>query len=257
MAKSSGLGQNLYVGGYNLSGDIGSLSNISVTQKTIDVTGIDKSAFERIGGQRDGLLDFTAYFNPETIAGGGSRDGAHKVLSALPTADVATMFAQSPTIGAASFCIVGKQLNYDLTRDNAGAITVKVSLNGNAFGGEWGTMLTAGRRTDTAATNGVAIDNAAATAFGWQAYLQVMAFTGTDLTIKLQDSADNITFTDLAGGGFTALPGGGVPLAQRIQSANTATIRRYVRAVTTTSAGFTTATFAVAVIANPIAGVSF
>lgn len=257
MAKQSGLGQNLYVGGYDVSGDVGSLSTIAVPQKTIDVTGIDKAANERIGGQRDGTLEFMAFFNPETIAGGGSRDGAHKVFSALPTVDVPAMFATSKTVGAPAFCMLGKQANYDGTRDNSGAFTFKISVNGNGFGAEWGSMLTAGRRTDVAATLGTAVDNAAATAFGWQAYLQVFAMVGTDATVKLQDSADNVTFTDLAGGGFTALASAGVPQAQRIQSVNTATIRRYVRAVTTTSAGFTSLTFAVVVVPNQIAGVSF
>jgi autotransporter adhesin len=257
MAKTSGLGQNFYVGGYNLSGDVGSFGTIGVPQKTLDVTGIDKGANERIGGQRDGAMDFMAFFNPETIAGGGSRDGAHKVLSALPTADVGTMLVQAPVVGAAAFCMIGKQINYDPTRDNSGALTIKTSVAANGFGAEWGNMLTAGIRADTAATLGAAIDNLAATAFGWQAYLQVAAFTGTDATIKLQDSADNVTFTDLAGGAFTALPGAGAPLTQRIQSVNTATIRRYVRVVTTTVGGFTSAKFAVAVIANPIAGVTF
>ena len=48
MAKTSGLGDNCYVGGYDLSGDIGSLGKISGSVATIDVTGINKSAFERI-----------------------------------------------------------------------------------------------------------------------------------------------------------------------------------------------------------------
>jgi hypothetical protein len=38
---------------------------------------------------------------------------------------------------------------------------------------------------------------------------------------------------------------------------NTATIRRYLRVVTTTSAGFTSATFVVGVNKNSVAGVSF
>src|SRR6266536_1609305 len=86
MAKQSGLGDNLYVAGVDVSGDIGSLSSISSNIKPIEVTAIDKSAMERLGGQRDGSLEFTAFFNP-------SAGQEHSVFSALPTADqVVTYF---------------------------------------------------------------------------------------------------------------------------------------------------------------------
>jgi hypothetical protein len=76
-----------------------------------------------------------------------------------------------------------------------------------------------------------------------------MAFTGTDVTITLQDSADNSTFNNVTGGSFTAITGG-APTYQRIALATNATLRRYVRAVTTTSGGFTTVSFVVSVCRN-------
>jgi hypothetical protein len=52
--------------------------------------------------------------------------------------------------------------------------------------------LTAAPRTDTTATNGTSYDfGTGSTAFGLQAYLQVLSFTGTSCTIKLQESSDN------------------------------------------------------------------
>jgi hypothetical protein len=62
MAKQSGLGDNLYFSGVDLSGDIGSVDKISGGPALLDVTAIKQLAMNRIGGQRDGSIDFTSYF---------------------------------------------------------------------------------------------------------------------------------------------------------------------------------------------------
>jgi hypothetical protein len=150
---------------------------------------------------------------------------------------------------------VGKQVNYDPTRGDDGMLTFGVSTQSNGFGIEWGQQLTAGLRTDTAATNGTGIDTTASASFGGQAYLHVTAFTGTDVTIKIQDSADNVSFADVTNFAFTQVTS--APFSQRIALTNTDTIRRYVRAVTATTGGFTSVTFSVNVIKNEVAGVAF
>lgn len=403
MSKTSGLGDNCFVGGYDLSGDIGALSKISGTIATLDVTGINKLAPERIGGLRNGLLDFTAFFNP-------TAGQAHPVLSALPRTDVGVMYLRGTALGNPAACMIAKQLNYDGTRANSGAFTFNVSTQANGFGLEWGRQLTPGPFTafsglsgDTStfeggistwvasvncsiaqsaaqahggtkslaltstaagnmsaahvtatpnglggipvvagssclvsgwfrsavsartcamqvswynsagaflststgstitdsttawtqassthtapasaafaivlaqvvATGGAAevhyvddvlfsvvnpasIDDGAQTLFGAQAYLQVTAFTGTDVTVTVQDSADNVTFANVTGLSFTATTA--AHTTQRIATANNATIRRYLRLVTTTVGGFTTVTCAVTVVRNQIAGVVF
>jgi len=237
VAKSSGLGDAFYVGGYDLSGDTSALSKIGGSLGVLDVTAINKSAFERLGGVRDGGIDWTSYFNPT---------GAHPVLSALPTADIIATYANGTALGNPAACIVAKQVNYDGTRGQDGSLTFGVQATANAYGLEWGVQLTAGLRTDTAATNGTGVDQAASTSFGWQAYLQVTAFTGTSVTVKIQDSADNSSWADLSGAGFTAATG---ITSQRLQAASgTATVRRYVRAVTTGT--FNPATFSVVFVKN-------
>ncbi|PBC71580.1 hypothetical protein BX265_6190 [Streptomyces sp. TLI_235] len=248
MAKASGLGDNCYVGGYNLSGDIGALSKIQGGTKPIEVTAIDKFAFERIGGQRDGSISWSAYFN--TAAG-----QAHPVLSALPTADVVVTYCRGTTLGDPAACMVAKQLNYDGNRANSGEFTFSVDAEANGYGLEWGRQLTAGLRTDTAATNGSSIDTTASAAFGAQAYLQVTAFVGTDVTVKIQDSADNSSWSDVAGLAFTQVTAG--PTTERIATGTTATIRRYLRAVTVTTGGVTSVTFSVQITKNEVAGVTF
>ncbi|HEY6494943.1 MAG TPA: hypothetical protein VIZ43_16840 [Trebonia sp.] len=91
------------------------------------------------------------------------------------------------------------------------------------------------------------------TAFGAQAYLQVTAFAGTSVTVAVQDSADNSSFAAVTGLTFTAVTA--APNTQRLATANTATLRRYVRVATTGT--FTSASFAVMLNRNPVAGVSF
>jgi hypothetical protein len=245
MAKQSGLGDNCYVAGTNVSGDISTIA-VSSPQGVQDFTGIDVSAMERGGLARDGNINWTSFFNPTR---------AHPVLSALPTSDVMVTYCRGTTLGNPAACMIGKQINYDGTRADDGAFTFALQAQANAYGLEWGQQLTAGLRTDTAATNGASIDTAASASFGAQAYLQVTALTGTDVTVKIQDSADNSSFADVSGLAFTAVTA--APATQRLATSNTATIRRYLRAVTTTSAGFTSATFSVVVHKNEIAGVVF
>lgn len=248
MAKQSGLGDNFYVGGYNLSGDTASVDEVGGGPALLDVTGIDRSAYERIGGVRDGRMEWTSHFNPAT-------GRQHEILKTLPTTDTQCMYFRGTTLGNPAAAMVAKQLNYDWTRADDGKVTMKVRAESNGYGVEWGRSLTAGLRTDTAATNGASIDTTASAAFGGQAYLQVTAFTGTDVTVKIQDSADDAAFADVASLAFTQTTA--APTFQRISISNTATIRRYVRAVTVTTGGVTSVTFAVVLVKNATAGIQF
>jgi hypothetical protein len=252
MAKQSGLGDNFYVSGYDLSGDTASLDSISGGPALIDVTGINKAAYERIGGNRDGHIEWTSFFNPDTP---GLTFTEHTALAGLPTTDVNLMYFRGTTLGGPVAALVGKQLNYDMTRADDGKLTLKVTADANGYGLEWGISLTAGIRTDTAATNGSSVDTLASSNFGGQAYLQVFGFTGTDCTVKIQDSADNTTFADVASFTFSQVTSG--RQGQRIALSNTATIRQYVRASTTTTGGFTSAAFAVCLVKNATAGIVF
>lgn len=243
MAKTGGLGDNFYISGVDVSGDTNSVGKVSGGPKFLDLTGIDKSAPERVGSVRDGGIDWVSYFNPS---------GAHPTLSAIPTTDQLVTYCRGTTLGNAAACLIAKQLDYDGTRGADGALTFSVNSVANGYGLEWGVQLTAGKRTDTTATNGTGVDlTAVSTLFGWQAYLHVFAFSGTSVTVKIQDSADNGTFADLSGAAFTAATG---VTSQRIASPGaTDTVRRYVRAVS--SGTFSSATFAVVFVQNQTATV--
>jgi len=245
MAKQSGLGDNLYVGGYDLSGDIASLGDIGGGPAVQEVPGIDKSAQERIGLLRGGRIEYNTYFNP-------ANNMSHDRLSLLPYTDVMVTYCRGTTLGNPAACMISKQIDYNGSRNNDGSFGFKVQALANSYGLEWGRLLTAGKRTDGSATNGASIDTAASASFGGQAYLQVFAFSGTSVTVKIQDSADDAAWADVTGLTFTVATG---ITTERLAIANTATIRRYVRAITTGT--FTNAVFAVVLVKNENAGVVF
>ncbi|MFM9629364.1 hypothetical protein ACKI10_17275 [Streptomyces galilaeus] len=245
MAKKSGLGDNLYVAGYDLSGDIQQLGNVGGGPNPLPFTGINKSAFERKGGLLDGRLQMTTFFNPGT-------DAAHPRLALLPRDDVIMGYYRGTALGDASANIVAKQVNYDGSRGDDGSFTFAVEAQSNGYSVEWGKSLTAGQRTDGSATNGSSVDfGTGSTAHGLQAYLHVFAFTGTSVTVKLQESSDDgagDAWADVTGGAFAAATG---VTSQRIATAAGQTVERYLRVATTGT--FTNAVFAVSVIRNDVA----
>lgn len=244
--KQSGLGARFLFGGYDISGDVNAIDSMSGGPALIDSTDITQSAHSRITGLRDGHMAVTVFMDAAN---------AHPVLRTLPTADeLMTALLPPLAIGSAAACLNAKQIGYDPNRSAAGDLLLKTAGEGSGYGLEWCLALTAGLRTDTTATFGAALDNGAATAFGAQAYLQCTAFSGTDVTVKVQHSADGALWADLIV--FTQVTA--APATQRLPTAtNTTAVSRFLRAATVTSAGFTSATFAVAVNRNSVSGVVF
>lgn len=246
MAKESGLGDGLFVNGYDLSGDIQQVNNIGSPRAVIDVTGINKSAFERVYGVRDGVIEMTTHFN--TSAG-----QQFPTLKSVPDADSHIMFRHGSTLGNPAAALVSKRVNFDMTRGNEGAVTFAVGAQSNGYGLEWGNLLTAGVRTDTSATNGTAYDFGADQAgfFDAQAYLHVTAFTGTDCTITIQSSQDNggtDPFSDRLV--FTAVTSAHAYERKAMTTPGTQVMERYVRVKTSTSGGFSSISFVVMLNVN-------
>lgn len=245
MPKASGLGDHFLIDGYDLSGDIGAVQNIGGGNSPLEVTGIVKLAPERLGGKRSGGIEFMSYFNPDAGA-------AHPVLAALPTTNRYASYVKGYVLGGQVATCLGKQVSYDPNRGEDGSLTMASSVTSDGYGLEWGIQASDGLRTDTEATDGDSIDNGASSDFGLQAYLHVESITGTSVTVKLQDSADDSSWADVTGGAFAAATARG---AQRIATANDATVRRYLRVVTTGT--FSEAVFLVQVTRNEIAGIVF
>jgi hypothetical protein len=232
MAKRSGLGSGLIVGVYDISGDIGSLSSINSTREVLDVTGIDKSAPEKIMGRKDGALTFLSFWN--TTPG-----QAHPVLSALPTTNVQVTYIGGTTLGEVAASMMAKQTNYAPSLGANGSLTATTNAVANGYGLEWGELLTTGKQTFAGGTAlgttfGTAIDLVTAygtgfgttTSFGAAAYAHDISIASGTATVFIQDSADGTAFTTLTGMTFTAASAAGT---ERIQGATNATVKEFVR----------------------------
>lgn len=240
MAKESGLGANLYLDEFDISNDTGSVGTISKSLNPLEFTGIDKLAFERKAGLLSGQITANVFWNPS---------GAHTAISTLPRTDRQVSYFHRQTLGAPVASMVAKQVTYDPERDAAGLFTAEVDNLSNAYWLDWGYALTAGIRTDTAATSpATGVDfsiQGAPAAFGAQLYLHVFAFTGTSVTITVEDSADNISFASITGGAFTTVT---AATKERIATGRTQAIRQYLRVSTTGT--FSNVQFAVQATVN-------
>lgn len=242
MSKSSGLGANLYVDGYELGGDIGSLSGIGWARALLEVTPITKSAPERIPGRADAAMGFMSFFNDATAM-------SHLVLRNPPTTDSHLIWTKGSAIGDVASAFVAKRADYAPTEGTDGSLTINTNAEGNGYSLDFGNLLTAGLRTDTSGTNGTSLDGLVASTTGWSAYLMVTALTGTNVIVTLQDSANDSAFAGFTSSAFTSQTAANT--FQRIAGASGATVRRYVRPVT--SGTFSSASFVVVLCRTPAA----
>lgn len=239
MSKQTGLGDQLFVDGFDIGGDIASIGSLSTPRSTLPSTGITKSAFERLFGLTDAQGEFTSYWDDGT-------DQVFDALSGLPTANVHLMYLRGESLGGSSFCTVAKQIGYDPTRGDDGSLTLGTAVMGAAWGGDWGLQLTVGKDTHASAASNASVDTVASASFGFQAYLQVFSIGSGTADIKIEDSADDAAWADLTDGAFASVSARG---AQRIASSSeTATVRQYLRVTTTGT--FTDLQFAVVVNKN-------
>ena len=229
MSKQSGLGDQAFVHGYDLSGDVASLSRIAGGQGLGDLTGINSSAHERVGLLRSGEIAFTSWFNDASLQ-------EHAALSPLPLTNVIVSYLRGTTLGNPAACMTAKQVNYDPTRNQDGSLQFGVqALSSHSIVGlEWCEQLTAGKATHASATNGTSRDyGAASTAFGASAYWHLFDLASGTVDGEIQDSANDTDFVAVTGLGFTAVADGSEPTAERVATATGATIRQYVRFAST------------------------
>lgn len=239
MTKQSGLGDQLFIGGYDIGADINAIGSLATPRESLPGTAITQSAMARLFGKRDAMAEFTSYFDDAT-------NQEHDALKSLPRTDVHLIYLRGAGVGNEAFAIVGKQVDYSFNRGDDGSLILGTSVPPNGFGADWADQLTAGKVTHASGASTTAIDTTASASFGWQAYLQVFSVGSGTATITIEDSADNVSFATLSGGVFTNATARTV---ERLQSSSdTATVRRYIRV--TSSGVFTNLVFAVAINKN-------
>lgn len=244
MAKQTGLGDQLFIGGVNIGADISTIGGLSTPRTTLDATGITQYANARLYGTRDGQAEFTAYFNDAT-------GETHEALKTLPRTDTHLMYLRGLGAGRPGLGMPGKQIGYDPTRGDDGALTLGVAVSANGYGADWGVQLTDGITTHVSAdSNDPGVDLGTGTkAFGFQAYLQVFSIGSGTATVTIHSSSDDgggDAYAAITNGSFASVT---APGAQRIQStSDTLSVERYLKVVTT--GVFTDLVFAVIVNRN-------
>lgn len=228
-------------GGFNL---VSYMTNISALQRSatledVSTFGVAAQTFAD-AGERMGKFSFAGLYDDATLASNAALTG--NVAAFMPLCvGVAGNLVGAPFTGTTG----AEQTTH---RDNAVGKMTRISADmvysGESDEGQIQQPLGA---IAGAATNSTSIDGAASSANGLVAYLQVPLLTlgsATNLAVKMQDSADNSSWADIAGGAFTVIASSitTVPAAQRLVISGT--IRRYTRAVMTftTSASGASAT---------------
>lgn len=238
MAKSSGFGVRLYLQGRDLSGDVGSIGTIRSSLNPLDVTGLDKTAMERIAGLRDGEITFNNFFNP-------AEGASFEYLSTLPTTNVLALVTFGLNAGDPVVALTAKQVNYDWSRSQDGAFLGTVQLlAASGVPLEYGLLLMA-KGTHASATDETGIDFGAQTTAGAIGYLQHFDADSGTVEYDLEDSSDSTdgddgTWANL--GAFSDVATPYAPIAERIEISGT--VERWVRA--STNGTFTNAVFAAA-----------
>lgn len=248
MGKVTGLGNQFAVGGFNLGGDIQTLSRIGGGPNSpLDGTDITQSAHARIcsllaadgvaAGLYEGGMAASVYFDPAALA-------SHSQFAALPTVSSLFTFAANGAAGSACANLVAKQIDYPGNRGTDGSFLFNVvAQESDGIPLEWGVNLSTWGQSQGVAGNLASVDLGSASpgAYGAVFHLQVFSFTGTSVTFKVQESSDNAVgdaFADVVGGGFSAVSARGW---QRIETA-AINVERYLRVVSTGT--FSAVTFA-------------
>ena len=170
-----------------------SLGKVGGGPAVLDVTPINALAHVRIGGLRDGGIDFVTAFDP-------TAGQEHPVLAALPTADTQVMYMRGTAIGNAACCEIAKQVDYDPTRGTDGMLTNAISTLANGFGVEWGVQLTPGLYT---ATNALTGQNAGFEG-GLGNWVAVTNNTSTDTSAQAHSGSDSMSMSLTASGDMTS-----------------------------------------------------
>jgi hypothetical protein len=239
MAKSTGLDTRIHANGYDLSGDVSSLTGIGSNQALLDVTTLDLAATARVAGLKDGSLSCAAFFDNAASKG-------HSVWTSLsgkiPTADQNVLVPLSTTIGEPALMIVSKQGTYYVDRPTGGPITCSVEYQASdGLSPDFGFLLTGGKVTDSSGTTFTQVDGTAQSTGGARAMIQAFALTSGSATVTIQDSPDNVTYGTLQA--FSTVTGSGIT-SEFIEISGT--VERYVRLKT--SGTFSTLVLCVAFI---------
>lgn len=236
MAFIHGKSAQVLHGAYNLSSFLNDAS-ASADVEVAETTAFGSSAKTYIVGLKDGTVSASGMFD-------GAANATDDVLSASIGSDTlapVTIGYDGTTLGNRVTILKAKTTSYEVSTPVGDVVAV--SYSAQADGGLDQGVSLAALGSVSATTTGSSHDNSASTANGGVAQLHVTANSrSANATIKVQHSADNTTFADLAT--FTVVTTA-VTTSERVIVASGTTVNRYLRAVNTLASGTGSITYQV------------
>lgn len=203
----------------------------STTVETAETTSFGSSAKEFIPGLLDGTVSLSGMF--EGTDNTGTDDYFSTILGGA-TKQKVIVAEEGHANGYRAVMLQSDTTSYEVSGAIADVVQASAEFQ-SSNGVEHGVILSSGSAV-TATGNGTSVDNGASSANGGVAYLSVPTNTRNgNITVKVQQSADNSTFTDLVT--FTAVTST-QKTSERIEVAAGTSVARYLR-VNYTVAGST------------------
>lgn len=235
MAFSHGSAARVYVNGRDLSSYL-RRGEVSGARDKVKTTCFNQSAHTYIQGLLDGSVSAEGIFDGDT----NRVDSILNTALGASTDSIWTVWLQGETaVGSVGRALRGVHTAYGSRAVNTDVVSCSASAQAN--GGPERVLSLHPLAAETSASNGTALDNSAGTTAGASAYLHVSAFSGTSVTVLVEHSTDNSSWSTLLT--FTAASAAGT--SERVATSSTATVNRYLRV--SWSGTFSSATFSVGV----------
>lgn len=193
----------------------------SSTVDTAETSAFGTDAKTYIPGHKDGTISLSGMF--EGTASTGTDDYFNTVLGSATKQQV-IVAPEGHGNGYRAIALQADNTSYEKSSPIGDVVQASVEFQSNE-GVEHGKILSAGTSVN-ATGNATSVDDGAATTNGGVGFLSVPVNTRNgNIDVKIQQSADNSTFTDLVT--FTTV-GSTTATAERIEV--TGTVQRYLRA---------------------------
>ena len=226
---------NVFINEYDFSTYFNDVSATS-TVETSEVSAFGSSAKEYIVGLLDGTVSLSGMFD-------GTATGTDVVFSAVLGSTTKQNVIVAPSghsNGATAIVLEADDTSYEVSGAVADVVQTSAEFQ-SSDGVEHGKILSSGAAI-SATGNGTSVDNTAASTNGGVGFVSVPTNTRNgNITVKVQQSADNSTFTDLIT--FTVVTSTQKTF-QRVEV--TGTVARYLRVNYTVAGSTGTATPVVA-----------
>jgi len=216
-------------------------TTVSASIETAETTtyGVAGGSKTYVTGLKDSTVSLTGLFDDAT----GAADDV--ITTALASdADIVFTIAQDGGLVVGRRCVLGQAIEtkYDLSSPVADVVSTSLDLqtDGESI---YGYVLAAADSISSTST-GTSVDGVASSTNGGIATLHVIANTRNgNITVKVQHSADNVTFADLA---TFAVVSSTTKTSERLSVASGTTVNRYLRVSYTVAGSTGSATIAAA-----------